>query len=131
MSSITTRTYKDLDLDFSPHPITKDINKKVGVNAVLQSLKNLMYLNHYEKPFHPEIGSNVRKMLFEPIDPVTATILAREIKDTITNFEPRVNVRSVYVIENTDGNGFDVTLEFFLVNSAEPISISFFLERLR
>ncbi|CAB4124112.1 COG3628 Phage baseplate assembly protein W [uncultured Caudovirales phage] len=131
MSSITTKTYKDLDLNFIPHPITKDINKKVGVNAVLQSLKNLLFLNHYEKPFHPEIGSNIRKMLFEPIDPVIAGILAKEIQDTITNFEPRVDIRNVYVMENTDGNGFDVTLEFYMVNSPEPITVSFFLERLR
>ena len=76
----TNRVYKDLDLNFIPHPVKKDVNKKVGVNAIMQSLTNLILLNHYEKPFHPEIGSNVRKMLFEPIDPVVAQILAKEMK---------------------------------------------------
>lgn len=131
MSSITTRTYKDLDLDFTPHPIKKDVNKKIGVNAIVQSLKDLILLNHYEKPFHPEIGSNVRKMLFEPLDPITANILAQEIRLIINNFEPRVRLEQVYVNENYDGNGFDVTLEFFMVNVPNPISVSFFLERLR
>ena len=131
MSSIIARTYKDLDLNFTPHPIKKDVNKKTGTNAIVQSLKNLILLNHYEKPFHPEIGSNVRKMLFEPLDPVTANILAQEIKNVVNNFEPRVNLEQVFVKENYDGNGFDVTLEFFMVNVPNPISVSFFLERLR
>jgi phage baseplate assembly protein W len=125
------RNYKDVDLDFIAHPITGDINKKTGINAIVQSLKTLLFLNHYEKPFHPEIGSNIRKMLFENIDPVTANILAKEIKITIDNFEPRVSMRNVFVTENYDENGFDVTLEFIIKNTAEPIAVSFFLERLR
>jgi phage baseplate assembly protein W len=88
-------------------------------------------MNHYDKPFHPEIGGNVRKMLFENIDPVTANILAKEIKIVINNFEPRVAVQNVYVNENYDENGFDITIEFTIKNTAEPISVSFFLERLR
>jgi phage baseplate assembly protein W len=129
--SETTRNYKDIDLDFIAHPITGDINKKTGINAIVQSLKTLLFLNHYEKPFHPEIGSNIRKMLFENIDPVTANILAKEIKITVDNFEPRVSIRNVFVTENYDENGFDVTLEFIIKNTAEPIAVSFFLERLR
>ena len=129
--SETTRNYKDIDLDFIAHPITGDINKKTGINAIVQSLKTLLFLNHYEKPFHPEIGSNIRKMLFENLDPVTANILAKEIKITVDNFEPRVSIRNVFVTENYDENGFDVTLEFIIKNTAEPIAVSFFLERLR
>jgi phage baseplate assembly protein W len=129
--SETTRNYKDIDLDFIAHPITGDINKKTGINAIVQSLKTLLFLNHYEKPFHPEIGSNIRKMLFENIDPVTANILAKEIKITVDNFEPRVSTQNVFVTENYDENGFDVTIEFIIKNTAEPIAVSFFLERLR
>jgi len=125
------RNYKDIDLDFIAHPITGDINKKTGINAIVQSLKTLLFLNHYEKPFHPEIGSNIRKMLFENIDPVTANILAKEIKITVDNFEPRVSTQNVFVTENYDENGFDVTIEFIIKNTAEPIAVSFFLERLR
>lgn len=125
------RTYKDIDLDFGLHPVKKDINKKIGPNAVVQSLKNLILLNHYEKPFKPEIGSNVRKLLFEPLDSMTANLLAREISDVINNFEPRVKLENVYVFENFEGNGFDVTIEFFLQNVPEPINLLFFLERLR
>ena len=126
-----TRIYKDLDLAFIPHPIRKDVNKKTGYNAVIQSVRNLVLLGHYEKPFHPEIGSNIRKMLFEPLDPISASIIAREVEDVITNFEPRVDLDDVIVQENIDGNGFNVTIKFFMLNSEEPITVDLFLERLR
>ena len=126
-----TRIYKDLDLAFIPHPIRKDLNKKTGYNAVIQSVRNLVLLGHYEKPFHPEIGSNIRKMLFEPLDPISASIIAREVEDVITNFEPRVDLDDVIVQENIDGNGFNVTIKFFMLNSEEPITVDLFLERLR
>jgi phage baseplate assembly protein W len=125
------RIYKDLDLAFIPHPIRKDVNKKIGYNAVIQSVTNLVLLAHYEKPFHPEIGANVRKMLFEPLDPISANIIAKEIEDVILNFEPRVELSSVEVLENIDGNGYDVTVTFFLLNLEEPITTTIFLERLR
>jgi phage baseplate assembly protein W len=125
------RIYKDLDLAFIPHPIRKDVNKKTGYNAIIQSVKNLVLLSHYEKPFHPEIGGNIRKMLFEPLDPITANIIAKEIDDVITNFEPRVDLSSIDVTENYDGNGYDVIVTFFLLNTEEPIQTTIFLERLR
>lgn len=125
------RIYKDLDLAFIPHPIRKDVNKKTGYNAIIQSVKNLVLLAHYEKPFHPEIGANVRKMLFEPLDPITANIIAKEIEDVIINFEPRVDLSSVEVIEDESGNGYNVTVTFFLVNLEDPIQTTIFLERLR
>jgi phage baseplate assembly protein W len=86
MATVTTdtvRDFKDLDLSFIPHPVRKDINKHVGVKAVINSIKNLVLTNHYEKPFQPEIGSNVRKLLFENLDPITAIALQREIYQVI------------------------------------------------
>jgi predicted component of type VI protein secretion system len=70
-------------------------------------------------------------MLFEPLDPITANILGKEIENVVKNFEPRVQLENVYVIANDEENAFDVTLEFFIANVSEPISIQFFLERLR
>lgn len=125
------RIYKDLDLAFIPHPIKKDVNKKTGYNAITQSVQNLVLLNHYEKPFHPEIGSNIRRMLFEPLDPISASLIAREIEDVITNFEPRVRLQDVVVEEDVSGDGYNVSITFFLLNLEEPIEVSMFLERLR
>jgi phage baseplate assembly protein W len=134
MATVTTdvvRDFKDLDLSFNIHPVKKDINKHVGVKAVINSIKNLVLTNHYEKPFQPEIGSNVRKLLFEPLDDLTAIALQKEIPQVIKNFEPRAVVSKIAVISDNSNNGFSVELEFFVVNKSDPITITFFLERNR
>jgi phage baseplate assembly protein W len=134
MAIVTTqiaREYKDLDLNFTVHPVKKDINKWTGELAVINSLKNLILLNHYEKPFQPDIGSNVRKLLFENMDIITATALEREIEQVIRNFEPRVNLVATNVLPDFDNNAFSVSLQFNILNRTEPVSVSFKLERLR
>ena len=89
------RQYTDLDLFFGRKSVSKDINKVTDVQAVKRSIRNLVLTNHYEKPFHPEIGSGVRDMLFELMTPLTAHILTRKIEDVIENFEPRARLISV------------------------------------
>jgi phage baseplate assembly protein W len=134
MATVTTdtvRDFKDLDLSFIPHPVKKDINKHVGVKAVINSIKNLVLTNHYEKPFQPEIGSNVRKLLFENIDELTSIALQREISQVIANYEPRASVSKVYVFADYDNNGFNVEVEFSIINQPDQITITFFLERIR
>jgi phage baseplate assembly protein W len=125
------KEYSDLDLNFVVHPIKKDINKHIGVQSVINSVKNLLLTAHYEKPFHPEIGSNIRKMLFEPMDAIIATNLQNEIEQTLENYEPRVRVSRITVFPDYDNNGFKVDLQFFVLNRTEPITISFFLSRVR
>ncbi len=127
----TTRKYKDLDLNFTAHPITKDVSKHTDYLAVINALKNILFLNHYEKPFHPEIGSNIKSLLFENLDNVTAISLEREIRETIVNFEPRVEVKEISVIPDYSENGFSITITFYIINKTEPITINFFLERVR
>jgi len=134
MANITTnvaRTYKDLDLLFNVHPIKKDINKHTAEMAVINSIKNLVLTNHYERPFQPELGSNVSKLLFENLDFVTAATLEREIQQTIDNFEPRASVYRITAIPDYDNNGFTVDMEFLIRNRTEPVTITFFLDRVR
>ena len=83
------RQYSDLDLFFAKKATSKDIRKVTDIQAVKRSVRNLVLTNHYEKPFHPEIGSGVRGILFEPMTPLTAYVLTRKIEDVIKNFEPR------------------------------------------
>jgi phage baseplate assembly protein W len=128
---LQTRTYSDFSVSFTPNPITGDLNMVTGFNSVVQAVTNLVQLNHYEKPFHPEIGGNVRKLLFEPADNITAGLLANEIKIVIGNFEPRATVLGVYAQTTADGNGYDITVEFSVITVSDPITITFFLERLR
>ena len=80
-SGRSTRIYKDLDLDFQQNTATKDIQKMLDVESVKRSVKNLIQTNHYERPFHPEIGSDVRALLFENMTPLTALNLERKEKE--------------------------------------------------
>ena len=126
-----SREYRDLDLSFKVHPIKKDINKHIGEYAVINSIKNLMLLGHYEKPFRPDIGSNLRRLLFEPMDNVTSATLEREIETVVGNFEPRVSISKIQLIPDFNNNGYSVNLEFYIVNRTDPVTIKFFLERAR
>jgi phage baseplate assembly protein W len=134
MATVTTqrtRKYSDLDLNFTVHPIKKDINKHVDEMAVINALKNLILTSHYERPFQPDLGSNVRKLLFENLDIVTAAALEKEIFQTIKNYEPRVEILELFVSPNYDNNAFGVEMTFNIINRTEPVTISFLLERLR
>ena len=126
------RQYTDLDLFFGRKSVSKDINKVTDVQAVKRSIRNLVLTNHYEKPFHPEIGSGVRDMLFEPMTPLTAHILTRKIEEVIENFEPRARLISVRAIPNLDRNEYECTISFYVVNTpTELVDLTVFLERLR
>jgi len=131
IQSNVTRVYSDINVNFVTNPITGDLLKVVGTNSVVQSLMNLVQLNFYEKPFHPEIGSNIRALLFEQLDPVTMNSLQSEITNLISNFETRVRVIGVYVQANYDLNGYDVEIQFYVLNVDSPLSITTFLQRLR
>lgn len=125
------RSFRDLDLNFNIHPIKKDVTKHVNEYAVINSVKNLVSLNHFEKPFRPEIGSSLRNLLFENIDPILAAQIERAIEETITNYEPRVRISSVNATAYPDQNRYNVSMSFFIINNPSPISIDFFLERIR
>lgn len=125
------RTFRDLDLNFTIHPVRKDINVYKNEFAIINSIKNLVLTNHYERPFQPEIGSNIRRMLFEQVDSITAAQIEREITEVIGNFEPRAQVSRVDAVPSPDENLYKIRLEFFIINSSEPITINFFLERIR
>ena len=129
--STNVRSWSDLDLDFLAHPVTKDIVLKKNVEAIKRSVRNLISTNHHERPFQPEIGSGIRGVLFDLVGPTTAVVLQDEIKQVIQNYEPRVELIDVRVISAMDKNGYYVTIEFTPLNFPEPVTIEFFLERLR
>lgn len=125
----TTRQYKDLDLAFTMHPIKKDVTKHVDEMSVINSVKNLISTSRYERPFQPLLGSGVRNLLFENMDSITASVLEREIFQTLDNFEPRVSVKEVNVSPDYDNNTYRIGMTFFIINRTEPITIQFFLQR--
>ena len=125
------RQYTDLDLNFVVHPIKKDINKNVGTAAVINSVKNLLLTAHYEKPFHPEIGSQINSLLFEPATPMLPIMLKKAIEFTIYNFEPRVNLTNVSTILSEDENSINVSIEFVIINTSTPVGLDLILYRTR
>jgi phage baseplate assembly protein W len=145
--STHTRGWADLDLDFTMHPVTKDITRKLNVEAVKRSVKNLIQTNKYDKKFHPEIDGGVTRHLFGLATAATKHDIAEAIATCLRNYEPRVVVDRVNVFGNADEiahvqsdvrvsgnidkNGFNVSIFFRIINSPEPIEVSLFLERIR
>ena len=127
----SARIYKDLDLDFQKNTATKDIQKITDIEAVKRSVRNLINLNHYEKPFHPEIGSNLRAMLFENMTPQMTHLIGKQIELLIANYEPRARLVAVRTLPNYDRNAYAVTINFQVVNQPEPVVVETLLERLR
>ena len=131
-SDSNVRQYVDLDLFFGKKTSNRDISDVTDVQAVKRSIRNLVLLNTFEKPFHPEIASGVRDMLFELMTPVTAALLSRQVQDVIENFEPRARLVGVRAIPDYDKNSYSVTVEFYVVNTpTELVDLTIFLERLR
>jgi len=129
--NITTRTYKDLDLNFTRHPITKDVVRRTGNAAIIGALKNLIQTSPFEKPFQPFFGSKIRNLLFEHINPIIADSIRIEILNVINTYEPRVGVDAIRVQPNPDENGYNVDLRFFINNIEAPITLTLFLEKVR
>ena len=129
--SRNVKQYRDLDLFFTKKS-NKDVNKVTDIEAVKRSVRNLVLLNHYEKPFHPEIGSGIRDMLFENMSSITAFVLSKKIEDVIENFEPRVNNIGVDVFPSPDENTFEVTISYDIIGQSFPTQeYTFLLEATR
>lgn len=123
--------YADLDLDFFRNPSTNDVTLKKGDEAIKRSVRNLILTNYNERPFQSYIGSDVRKLLFEPTTSFTAIQLQKAIILCIENFEPRVKLQDVAVSVDADNNGFNVRLQYIILNRNLPVTTTIFLERIR
>ena len=131
-SSRNAHQYSDLDLFFKRKTSTSDVNKLTDVLAVKRAVRNLVLMNHYEKPFHPEIGSGIREMLFENMTPITAILIAKKVEDVINNYEPRADLVGVIATPDLDNNSYKLNIEFYIVNVPSEIqTVDILLERLR
>ena len=130
-SKRATRIYKDLDLDFGRNTVTNDVNKLTDVESVKRSVRNLINTNHFERPFHPEIGGNIRSLLFELMTPLTALNLQRKVEEVLKNFEPRANVTQILADPDIERNGYRLEIKFYVIGIQNPIVVETFLERLR
>ena len=130
-SKRSSRIYKDLNLDFQQNTATKDIQKITDVESVKRSVRNLINLNHYEKPFKPEIGSNLKGMLFELFSPQMNHLISKEVDLLIRNYEPRCRLVNVNTVAEAYKNRYELSISFYVVNYPEPVVVQTFLERLR
>jgi hypothetical protein len=136
---MTTRAnkYSDLDISMKPHPGQVlasgkgDLVLKTDENAVKQSLRNLIQFNTGDKPFHPDIASNVRRLLFENVDILTGAILKRNLSDIISIYEPRVIINSIDVSINNDDYEALVNIVFTIINTSNPVRLEIAIERSR
>ena len=130
-STRSNNLYTDLNLNFAKNPATKDVTRLKDVEAVKRSVRNLILTNRFERPFHPEIGANVRALLFENMTPVTEQLLTERIADTLRVYEPRAVLNDVVVSGRLDTNTYTATIKFYVREVPELIVVQEFLKRLR
>ena len=125
------KIYADIDLTFNRVPVSGDIALRYDDQAVIASVRNLLLTNFYERPFQPDLGSNINAILFEPTTSLTAGILETEIRNVINNYEPRVQIDGLTVNPNADGNTFLIDLSFYIGNNTTPTAVNLILQRSR
>jgi phage baseplate assembly protein W len=129
--STLKKIYSDLDLTFNRLPVTNDIALRYDNQAVIRSVTNLLLTNFYERPFQPNLGSNLHQLLFEPATTLTSNLLASEIKNVIKNYEPRANIDVINITPNPDNNSFSAYISFFIGNNTSPTAVNLLLQRSR
>ena len=128
----TFQTFKDLSVTFKKHPVTSDLVTVKDKAAIVQSISNLLLTNKGERPFQPNLGSNINRVLFEPMDFASAGLIKTEIRDTLKIYEPRVSVQRIYCEPDFDSNAYQVEVQFKIVGREDaPVVVDFFLERTR
>ena len=126
---VARRWFTDIDVNMKNHPQTGDVVLKYDINAVKRSIRNLVSINYYERPFKPGLGTNIRGMLFELNDDPSRIVLEQQIKDMLNNFEPRATFTNI--MSSAIGNSLNVTVMFTIANTPEPHSLDLILERIR
>jgi phage baseplate assembly protein W len=124
-------TYSDFLTNLNPHPVSGMLLRFVNEKAVTRSIRNLIMTNKGERLYQPDIGSDIRSLLFEPISPLTSNLINRFIQQTITRFEPRAKVIRVEAIPQEEQNRYVVTIVYMLINRPDPITTNITLQRVR
>ena len=127
-----SKSFKDINMSFKVNPLTFDLIANTNETAIARSVRNLILTAPGERPFNPELGSQVSRLLFEPMDDITTEALKEQIENTINNFEPRVRLRQVIVKPNFDNNEYDISIRYDIIGiEAQPQQLSFALQQTR
>tara|TARA_Y100000004_G_scaffold151703_1_gene174522 strand:- start:119 stop:520 length:402 start_codon:yes stop_codon:yes gene_type:complete len=112
--------FKDISMTFQSNPLNSDLIALKNENAIARSVRNIVFTVPGEKFFDPDFGSSISQALFENIDDISASIIVDEIKQSITNYEPRVKLISVDVFPDFDNNSFDVIIVYEIIGADIP-----------
>ena len=126
-----TKLYRDLDLDFGRNNVTSDVNVLEDADAVKRSVRNILQTNHYERPFHPEMGSDLRNLLFENVNPLTAMSIKKKILECLSTYEPRARIENLIIEPNPDTSTYGVELYFYVKGIPTQQKITMVIEKLQ
>ena len=127
--AISTRTYKDFNFTFAHNPMSGDLGKKTGATAVKAAMLSIMKTNYNERLFQPEVGSGIRALLFEPMNPITEERLKQEVIDCLKRSEPRASVLGVTVEGQENKNRYKVSILFTISTETEPQKLETYFEQ--
>ena len=115
-----SRGFKDLSASFQTNPLSNDLIALKNESAIARSVRNLILTGQGERPFQPVLGTGVSRLLFENMDKLTASAIRSELRTTIENYEPRVEINEIIVEPDFERNAFDVTLQYFIIGMDVP-----------
>ena len=115
-----SRGFKDLSASFQTNPLSNDLIALKNESAIARSVRNLVLTIQGERPFQPVLGTGVSRLLFENMDKLTASAIRSELRTTIENYEPRVEINEIIVEPDPEGNAMDVTLQYFIIGIDVP-----------
>lgn len=131
MPSQNNVRYSDFTTQFLEHPTTHDLGKVIDVESVRRSVRNLILTDKFERLLDPNIGSNINKLLFDPLDSTTAIVMQSYIRETIENYEPRATLTMVQCTPDYDHNSYYVKIQFNVTFAQAPVSLTMFINRIR
>ena len=126
-----TRTYSDLDFDFTRHPVTGDIIKVVDATSVKRGIRNILLTETTERLFQPEVGSGIKGLLFEQMSDITAQLLEDQVRSAVESWEDRADVVEIVVTPDEEYNRYRVAVTFRIVNQLEEQALEVYLQRER
>ena len=115
-----SRGFKDLSASFQTNPLSNDLIALKNESAIARSVRNLVLTIQGERPFQPVLGTGVNNLLFDNMDKLTASAIRSELRTTIENYEPRVEINEIIVEPDFERNAFDVTLQYFIIGIDVP-----------
>ena len=126
-----TRTFIDFDPTFEAHPTTGDLLIRTDERAIKFAVKSLVMTQNFERPFHPELGTPIYRLLFDNFDDMFVITLRQAVTDVISIYEPRVTVMDVTVVPSYDNNSVSISIQFKIKNTERPLNVDVTLERTR